>query len=350
MTTDKNSENELKLPPVQEVVDKVLLFSNPSVAQEYVDASRQYYDVTQVPPQRIELMDYQHRVPGIAQKIHNIGIQHEKNPDSVMNKKLRERIEQYIKDTPRDQVHFVLEGFNAPTPVPNEFQKGVESFKRQEGENDESWYRRLVAVMGEQGIGAYYALKNGYELDLHTEISQQGELEEFSRAGISAGDIATFNLAKELDIFKTTNEFSPDFQFSNDQLFGALSKLARMTGWRADQLEKAYRDTEQQKLFVQDALDEVNDIFRRETGVEIISKDYYPLYKYANELQDLRNRSSVMTTMFNVGNDARNKYIAQHVYELVKAGKSPLLTFGDSHTFAVDPAFQYIESYKESSS
>lgn len=345
-------ENKAVLPSLDQVKAHVLRWANPNIGKQYADAVQSLYRAEEIETPdgkrtnmvRTGIMDLTHSVQGTEQKIHNIGTAHDKNPQSGMNVILRKRVQDYIEQTPPEQRHFMLEGWNAPEgqELPKEYRDLLDSFKQQEGETEEEAYNRVVQRVGEQGIGLFYAMKLGIPVDFHTEISQEKEIEAFKAAGLAEADIAAFLLPKYLDIYKQGNEFKPEDHFTQQQMFEAISRVAKVTGWKKDELETL--SLEQQTDFIAQTIIEANQVTQREIGRDILSGDYRTQYRFANELASYRDRSQVASTMFSVGIDTRDVHVAERAYIAVQDGKSPFLIFGDSHTYKIDPALAYLSS------
>lgn len=345
-------EIKISLPPLSDVQAHVRRWEEANFNQHYNDTVRPLYRLTEVDNpegkkaiiERIAIMDLTHDVQETGQVIHNIGTQHDKNPQSEMNMILRKRVQDYLAQTPPEQQYFMLEGWNIPEEkeMPQKFKDRIESGKKKSGETDEEACQRVVRNFGEQGVGLFYALQLGVPIDLHTEISQEKEVEAFKAVDLAEGDIAAFLIPKYLDIYKQGNEFKPEDQFTQEQMFEALSRVAEVTGWKRDELDSVSPD--QQGEFIAHAIAEANIITQREIGKDILSADYRPQYRFANELANYRDRSEVVTKMFNISGDTRDRYIAGRVYKAVQEGKSPFLIFGDSHTFKIDPALEYLAS------
>ncbi len=347
-----DEEKQLLLPPLADVQSYVRSWEDPELDKQYQETvGKLYQQVEQETPAgkislwiRTGLLDIPHPVGETGQVIHNIGTAHDKNPQSQMNMMLRKRVQDYIAETPEEKRFFLLEGWNVPEgqQLSEKFTKRIDSCKQQEGETEDEAYQRAVQLVGEQGNGLFYALRAGANVDYHTDIALEKEVAAFKSAGISDGEIATFLLPRFLDLYKQGNEFTPDTQFTQEQLFESLSQVMTVTGWKKELLDSFSVD--QRGIFVAEMISEVNAIMQSEIGKKLLSDDYRPQYRFANELANDREKSQVATKMFNISGDVRDRHIAARAYKAVQEGKSPFLIFGDSHTYKIDPALSYLSS------
>ncbi|MCS7091965.1 MAG: hypothetical protein NZM26_01280 [Patescibacteria group bacterium] len=239
----------------------------------------------------------------------------------------------------------MLEGFNSPEGQElSEKQKELlENLQRRNDETEEEAYQRIVQQVGETGIALFYALELGIPIDFHSEAPQETEVEAFKTAGLTELEITTFLLPKYLEVYKKGNEFQPGDKFTLTQMYEAISRVANITGWRKDEI--ANLPAQEQEKFVQSAIAEINEIAKREIGKEIISENYEPQYKFANELVSYGNKSRVIGTMFRMETNTRDLHITTRVHKAVKEGKSPFLIFGDSHTYKINPALEYLAKH-----
>ena len=288
-----------------------------------------------------------------------VGVRHTNDPESLMLKIVQATRDDYLRNTPKEQAMFMVEGMYNRDGLEPEGLDGTLSGLASESE--------AVKKFGEKGAMLWKAREQGVEIS-SPEKPQNEIIAALKEQGFSAEDLSLYLTMRQFtsEIGQPHPDSTPES--AERDFTGMFMAIEESTGagWISDATKaeiaavRKTNDRAAQKAQVPKILSEftsgLNGAFAKLPGMkgkalvpslealvnrnEGVPEDKKIPISAVNAFHDPNERNGRTNEVSAAWNGERDTYIVQQIAEAHARGKKPLVVYGGSHAIAVEPALK----------